>query len=94
MKDVITVVNQGVQIAIEGQASVLSLLIENNIDIDHSCGGFGTCGTCRIFVRSDLSCLEPRNEIEQERADDLGFSSDERLACQLCPRNGLEIEVP
>lgn len=95
MKDsIITLTNEGLQIPVNEQSSVLKVLLDNKIEIDHSCGGFGTCGTCRIYVRSDLKQLDVRNEIEQERADDLKFEEHERLACQLHPKNGLAIEIP
>ncbi len=94
MKDCIVLANEDLELPIKNESSVLELLLNNKVDIDHSCGGFATCGTCRVFVKSDLKSLEPRNEIEQERADDLSFEEHERLACQLQPRSGLIIEVP
>lgn len=62
--------------------TVLEALVRENIDIDHSCGGMGSCGTCRIFVASGANNLSARSEIELEMAQDRGFADDERLACQ------------
>ena len=76
-----------------GQKSLLDFLIENKIEINHSCGGHGTCGTCRIFIQSDLKSLPSPNEIEQEMIQERGFNVQERLSCQLCPLEGLKITI-
>lgn len=90
----ITVLNEDLDLPFTEESSLLELLLKNDIDIDHSCGGMGSCGTCRIIVQSDLETLPERNEIEQERANDLSFEKKERLACQLCPQNNLKIKIP
>ena len=67
------------------------------IELNHSCGGMGTCGTCRVRILSSLESLgplEPRNEIEIEMANDRGFAENERLACQLAIVNGLKFRIP
>lgn len=74
--------------------SVLDVALRQGLALDHTCGGFGTCGTCRIFVREGLENLPPRNEIEAEMAEDRGFKEQERLACQTPPVEGLVVEIP
>ena len=74
--------------------SVLDVALAHKIPLNHSCGGMGSCTTCRIHVKSDLTALEPRNEVEQEMADMKGFKEEERLACQLAPADGLVVEIP
>lgn len=93
MAKTIHILNNGLDIPFSKESSTLELLLKNDIKIDHSCGGMGSCGTCRVFVRSNLNDLPKRNEIEQERADDLCFEDDERLTCQLHPFAGLIIEL-
>lgn len=73
--------------------SVLEAAEKVKISIFNTCGGNGTCGTCRVRVCSDLSVLPPRNEIEAEFAEDRGFLEEERLACQLVPTQNIVIEV-
>lgn len=74
--------------------SVLELALRANIDLNHSCGGNGTCGTCRIKVISpNSSRLPSRNEIEKEMAEDRGFADDERLACQLLAFDQLKVRL-
>jgi 2Fe-2S ferredoxin len=68
-------------IAVRGE-TILEAASKNGVEIDHSCGGNGTCATCRIFVQKGIDLLEPANEIELEMAKDRGFALNERLACQ------------
>jgi ferredoxin len=77
----------------DGQ-SVLDVALENKIRIATSCGGMGTCGTCRVEVLEAPARFNERNEIENEMAKERGFSNGERLACQIeaCP--GLKVFIP
>ena len=34
--------------------SLLQLALDNDIDLDHSCGGVCACSTCHVIVRSGL----------------------------------------
>lgn len=74
--------------------SVLAAALQAGIELNHSCEGMGSCTTCRIIVRKGLEKIPRRNEIEQERAEERGYSDEERLACQIKPIDGLVVEVP
>lgn len=63
--------------------SLLDVALKSQLPLHHSCGGMGTCGTCRVIIREGLEWLPPPNEIEQEMIQDRGFPPAERLACQL-----------
>jgi len=76
------------------EETLLEAAIREELDLPHSCGGFGTCGTCRVWVREGLHLLPPRNEVEQEMATDRGFQPQERLCCQNYPCEGLILEIP
>ncbi len=77
-----------------GPTNVLEILNANNIGIDQSCGGFGICTTCRIFVREGTNSFSERTDLELERAEERGFSSNERLACQSTLFDSATIEIP
>jgi 2Fe-2S ferredoxin len=79
---------------IEGAESVLEVALRNDLDIGHSCGGMGSCTTCRIVVEKSVDSLPPRNELEEDIATMRGFSDQERLSCQLPPLNGLVVRIP
>lgn len=76
------------------EESILEAALRSGLEISHSCGGNGTCGTCRVWVREGLSSLPERNEVEQEMAADRGFQATERLCCQNQAVPGLVLEVP
>ncbi len=74
------------------RGSILETALALGVEIDHSCGANGTCGTCRVFVKmSGGESLPARDELEQEMADDRGFAEDERLACQTLAQPGMLI---
>lgn len=87
---------ENLETEIEGDPSqsVLDILVENDIEISSSCGGMGSCGTCRVLVHEGLNNLAPRNNEESERANDLEFADHERLSCQIQPCDGLKIQIP
>jgi 2Fe-2S ferredoxin len=74
--------------------TILEALIRSDVEISHSCGGNGTCGTCRIFVESGIEKLPPRTEVEVEIAADRGFEENERLSCQTISMDKLKIFIP
>ncbi len=74
--------------------SVLAVALKNDIAIHHSCGGMGSCTTCRVFVIASKTPLPPRTELECEAAEARGFGENERLSCQLTPLDGLVVRIP
>lgn len=74
--------------------SVLQALTRAKIPLGHSCGGNGTCSTCRILIISGVEKLNPRTELEQEMATDRNFAEHERLGCQTEPVDDLVIKIP
>jgi len=81
-------------IPVQGQESVLQVAVDNHVELEHSCGGMGSCGTCRVFVESNLDQLPARNGVEKEMAEARGFDACERLACQLEPIDDLVVRIP
>lgn len=84
----------GVEIPVEDESSVLDVAIRNGVDIPHSCGGMGSCTTCRVLVEKTSGPLPARNELEQDIAEMREFAENERLSCQLPPLAGLVVRVP
>ena len=83
------------QIVFASQKSILlGALLENRVQISHSCGGNGTCGTCRVFVTNPLAELPDRSELEEDFAKDRGYLKNERLACQLELSSDIKIKIP
>lgn len=74
--------------------SILEVALRHDIDLSHSCGGMGSCTTCRIIVEKSEKPLPKRNDLEQDIADMRKFAPNERLACQLHPADGLVVRIP
>lgn len=72
--------------------TVLDVALSGKIPISHTCGGMGSCTTCRVYIIEGEA--SPRTDLEQELATDRGFAEDERLACQLEARGGLVVKLP
>ena len=81
-------------IEFKGEQNLLDLLSANKISISQSCGGFGTCTTCRIFIQKNKSAFTTRTELEAERAEERRFSDQERLSCQCQISDSAEILIP
>lgn len=84
------------QIIDEGgdENSMLQWLLQNQIEVSHSCGGMGTCGTCRILILEGQELLNSRNPIEEEWASERQLPPQERLACQTTVCGGVKILIP
>ncbi len=64
---------------VEPGHDVLGVLLAANAPIAYLCMS-GTCGTCRVRVRSGMEHLEPPGSTEARKL--VGGTRDERLACQ------------
>lgn len=76
------------------EVSLLANLLQNNIEMDHSCGGNGTCGTCRIVVLDGFEKTSEIGEIEAEMRLDREFDENERLSCQTYIKGNIKITIP
>ena len=78
--------------------SVLAILLDNGVELDHTCGGVCACSTCHVYIRSGI---ESTNEPIEEEEDQLDFApaleDESRLACQCVPDGSsevVEVEIP
>ena len=90
----LTILENSTELQFKEPIRVLDLLNAKKVGIDQSCGGFGTCTTCRFFIRKGLRSFSERTEIEKERADERDFLENERLSCQTTIFDSAEIEIP
>lgn len=69
---------------------LLGALANNNIFIPSACGGGGTCGQCRVIVKSGGGDILPteRDHITKKEA-----KTGCRLACQVAVKTDMELEV-
>jgi len=79
------------EIVIQGGSTLLSVLIDNDMEIPASCGGRGSCGFCKINLRSGGGDILPTEEMfisKEER------KTGTRLACQVKVKDDIELFVP
>ncbi len=74
--------------------NLLEFLNAQKVGINQSCGGFGTCTTCRVLVNQTDLPIHDMNEIENERSAERNFETNERLACQIEIVDNLTITIP
>jgi ferredoxin len=84
----------GLELEIGSAESVLEVALCGGIPLEYSCGGMGSCTTCRVIIESDLRKASPRTSLEAEMAESRGFRPEERLSCQLLPHPGLVVRIP
>ncbi len=62
--------------------TILDILNANKVSINQTCGGSGTCGTCRIEIINSSNFLMQPSAYEMTAAIDLELLPDQRLSCQ------------
>jgi 2Fe-2S ferredoxin len=74
--------------------SILDVGINNNVPIQHACGGFCACTTCHFLVKSGAENLSEMEDEESERLERTGDSKlNSRLGCQAKVLGDVIIEI-
>ena len=74
--------------------SILSIALENGIEIEHSCGGVCACSTCHVFVKESLeTCNEATDDEEDQLEEARGLTMHSRLSCQTVPNGTKDVRV-
>ncbi|MCB0412064.1 MAG: (2Fe-2S)-binding protein [Bdellovibrionales bacterium] len=85
---------QEIEVKADSNSTLLEVALRHRVDLNHSCGGMGSCTTCRVFVLEGIESLGPRSELELERAEERYFADNERLSCQIAALPGLVVRIP
>lgn len=71
------------QIEVNSDENLLSQLLKLGLNVPHSCGGSGTCGTCQFVCQEGLDLIESPNQVEMEFWNERGETNqNKRLSCQ------------
>ena len=74
--------------------SLLDIALNNNVFLDHACGGNCACTTCHVHVVKGAELL---NEMDDDEADRLDMAADlqlnSRLGCQAVVEKPGEVVV-
>lgn len=79
----------GKSISASTDVSILESLKKAGIHLTSSCGGKGTCGKCRVIVRSGDVDSRSKIKLSQDEIKK-GFA----LACKTFPKSDLRIDIP
>lgn len=77
--------------------SILDIALENDIDVDHACGGVCACATCHVIVREGFDSCPESSEAEEDQLDNApGLEEHSRLGCQCVPdgTQDIVVEIP
>lgn len=84
------------QTEIETNGTLLSVLLNKDLDVLKECGGRGMCATCHIYVKDGMEFLSPMSRREQRTLEVITTCKpNSRLACQSrVLANGVVVELP
>lgn len=82
--------------SIETNGNLLSVLLNEDLDVLKECGGRGMCATCHVYVQSGMDGLTPINRREQRTLEIITTcKTNSRLACQArVLAEGVVVELP
>ncbi|HTL89901.1 MAG TPA: 2Fe-2S iron-sulfur cluster-binding protein [Leptolyngbya sp.] len=82
--------------SVETNGNLLSVLLNQDLDVLKECGGRGMCATCHIYVKDGMSALTPINRREQRTLEVItSCQPNSRLACQArVLQSGVVVELP
>jgi len=74
--------------------TILDAVLDNNIEIDHNCGGNCACSTCQIVVDEGMENISPMRQDEADMLEDApGQTPRSRLACQSQIMGDIKIKI-
>ena len=84
-----------IEVEVKEGTPVLDAALDNNIKIDHNCGGNCACSTCHIIVEKGFDSLNEMSEDEEDMLDEAeGLTDTSRLACQAKVTEDLIVRIP
>lgn len=85
-----------VTVEVKSGTAVLDAALDNNIHLDHNCGGNCACSTCHIIITEGFESLNAMTEDEQDMLDEAeGLTKTSRLSCQaIVADRDLTVTIP
>ena len=77
------------------EGSLLDVALGGGVEIEHSCGGVGVCGTCHVIVESGAENLSDADDDEMDVVDTVpGNALNSRLACRAIVNGDVTVTIP
>jgi 2Fe-2S ferredoxin len=75
--------------------SILDVALNNDIHLEHACGGSCACTTCHVIVVEGDTNLSEAEDDELDRLDmAAGLTLHSRLGCQAVVKGDVKVEIP
>lgn len=85
----------GIEVEVPEGKTLLDAALDNNIRIDHNCGGNCACSTCHVIIEEGYGSLNEVSEDEEDMLDEAeNLTETSRLACQCKITSDMVVKIP
>lgn len=82
-------------VEVESGTPILDAALDNNIKINHNCGGNCACSTCHVIVEDGFDSMNEVSEDEMDMLDEAdGLTDTSRLSCQAKVTKDIIVRIP
>lgn len=83
------------EVEVADGTNLLDAALDNNVQIDHNCGGNCACSTCHVIIEKGFESLGEMSEDEEDMLDEAENLTDQsRLACQCKVTQDMVVKIP
>ena len=91
----VTFLPDGMVVEAKEGTTILDAALDNNIRMDHNCGGNCACSTCHTIIEEGIESLGDMSEDEEDMLDEAeNLTDNSRLACQCRIKENLVVRIP
>ena len=91
----VTFLPSGVEVEVKEGTILLDAGLDNNIRINHNCGGNCACASCHVHVEEGADSLNPTTADELEMLEEaIDRRDSSRLSCQCRVKSDLVVHIP
>ena len=91
----ITFLPSGKTVSVAEGTTILQACIDNELHLEHACGGFCACTTCHVIIREGEDNVSEMAFEEEDKLDSCeGVTLRSRLGCQSKVQGDITVEIP
>ncbi len=91
----VTFLPSGTEVEVSEGTNLLDAALDNNVQIDHNCGGNCACSTCHVIIDKGFESLGKMSEDEEDMLDEAeNLTETSRLACQCVVTTDMIVKIP
>lgn len=85
----------GTVVEVPPGTTILDAALDNDIPLDHNCGGNCACSTCHVIVEEGMENISEMSEDEEDMLDTaVGLTLESRLGCQCKVTGDVKVRIP